>query len=130
MRVSVEGWPAACDQAAAGEGEAGEGEDGEGEHQAGGEQRDARGVHAVGEDRGVKALVGEPLVGVGEAGGEVVGEGGEDGEAGLPGRVLALFERQAISFFYGARPDDEGVQNIPTGLAQPPINPRPSSALR
>lgn len=26
--------------------------------------------------------------------------------------VLALFERQAISFFYGARPDDEGVQNI------------------
>jgi O-antigen ligase len=26
--------------------------------------------------------------------------------------VLALFEKQAIAFFYGTRPDDEGVQNI------------------
>lgn len=26
--------------------------------------------------------------------------------------ALTLFERQAIAFFYGARPDDEGVQNI------------------
>ncbi|MFT3721998.1 MAG: O-antigen ligase family protein [Hyphomonadaceae bacterium] len=26
--------------------------------------------------------------------------------------VLTLFEKQAITFFYGARPDDEGVQNI------------------
>lgn len=26
--------------------------------------------------------------------------------------ILTLFERQAIAFFYGARPDDEGVQNI------------------